>query len=71
MENPFRIDDSIDTVVKRVPATAAVLLRHRMACVGCAIASFHTVADVCAEYDLDPSVLIDELRVVTEIAPNG
>ena len=34
------------------PETARVFLAHRMACVGCPFAPFHTVADVCAEYAL-------------------
>ena len=32
------------------PETARVFLARRMACVGCPVAPFHTVADACAEY---------------------
>jgi hybrid cluster-associated redox disulfide protein len=32
------------------PETARVFLARRMACAGCPLARFHTVADACAEY---------------------
>jgi len=44
------------------PATIPVFLRHRMLCVGCLIAPFHTIADACAEYGLDEDAFTAELR---------
>ncbi|RBI83143.1 hypothetical protein DRV85_16995 [Rhodosalinus halophilus] len=35
------------------PACIRVFLRHRMRCVGCPIAPFHTVIDACREHDVD------------------
>lgn len=44
------------------PQTIPVFLRHRMACVGCVMAPFETLADVAAIYGLQPSRLLDELQ---------
>ena len=44
------------------PATIPVFLRHRMLCVGCLIAPFHTIADACKEYGLDEAAFAAELR---------
>lgn len=60
----FRPDDSIDAVMRQMPAAVGVLLEHRLACVGCAIAPFHTIEDICAEYGLDAATLISRLRAV-------
>ncbi|MBU6444031.1 MAG: hydrid cluster protein-associated redox disulfide domain protein [Alphaproteobacteria bacterium] len=43
------------------PATVATLLKHRMACVGCPIAPFHTLEDVCQEYRLESGAFLREL----------
>ena len=46
----------------RWPQTAAVFLAHRMACFGCPITPFHTVADACAEFGLDEAAFRAALR---------
>jgi hybrid cluster-associated redox disulfide protein len=53
---------SVDDVMRRWPTTVAVFVRHRMACVGCAIAPHHTVEEASAEYGLAASAFLDELR---------
>ena len=45
-------DPSLAELFAAHPQTARVFLARRMACVGCPIAPFHTVADACAEYAL-------------------
>ena len=52
----------VDDVMNGHPATIAVFLRHRMACVGCLMGPFHTVADAAAEYEIAPEELVAELR---------
>lgn len=44
------------------PATIPVFMRHRMLCVGCLIAPFHTIVDACAEYGIDEEAFSAELR---------
>jgi len=60
-----RVDDPdlpLADLMAAWPATIPVFLRHRMVCVGCAIAPFHTIVDACAEYRLDEAEFAAELR---------
>lgn len=55
-------DTNVDELLGRFPATARVFIRRRMACVGCEIARFETVADVCRIYRQPLDVILAELR---------
>jgi hybrid cluster-associated redox disulfide protein len=59
-----RIDPSlsVDEVMRRWPATIAVFIRHRMACVGCAIGPFHSIEDGSIEHDIPLTRLLAELE---------
>ena len=50
---------------RRRPETARVFLAHRMGCVGCPIAPFHSVRDACAEYALAEARFRAELAAAT------
>jgi hybrid cluster-associated redox disulfide protein len=50
---PFRSDDLVDDIMRTAPHTICVFLAFRMACVGCPIATFHTVDDACREHGID------------------
>lgn len=64
----FDSRETIDTVMRRQPGTIRILLKHGMACIGCAIAPYHTIGEVGAEYDLP----IDEfLHELVEAAKTG
>jgi len=49
-------------VLRRWPRTARVFIHRRMACVGCPIARFESVADVAEAYHISPTELVDALR---------
>ncbi|UPK37073.1 DUF1858 domain-containing protein [Bradyrhizobium sp. 186] len=49
----FRSDDLVDDIMRTAPHTIRVFLAFRMACVGCPIATFHTVEDACREHGID------------------
>lgn len=51
------------------PGTMRVFWRRRMACVGCPIAPFHTVADACRDYGIDEAAFRAELRAAAEATP--
>jgi hybrid cluster-associated redox disulfide protein len=51
----------VSEVLKRWPASATVFVRRCMACVGCAMAPFDTLADAAAEYGLTLDGLLREL----------
>lgn len=54
---------SINELLERFPQTACLLIRYRMACVGCDIAAFHTVAEAVAIYGVNAERFFSELDV--------
>ncbi len=62
MKHEPKQDMSMDAIMRAWPGTIRVVLHHRMFCVGCPVASFHTIADACREHD------VDETRFRSEIA---
>lgn len=54
-------DLSMDEIMRKWPVTAAVVLRHRLLCVGCPVGSFHTVAEACDAHGLDEDEFVDAL----------
>ena len=55
-------NETVAALLAREPRAARVLLNHGMHCVGCAIAPFETLADICAIYGVSVEQLIVELR---------
>ena len=53
---------NVAEVLRRWPQTARVFIDRRMACVGCPIARFESVADVAEAYQIPPAELVDALR---------
>jgi hybrid cluster-associated redox disulfide protein len=60
----------VDDVMRRWPATIRVFLNHRMHCVGCPIACFHTVEDACREHEVDLTDFLDDIRAAAA-RPDG
>ncbi|AMX98029.1 hypothetical protein A4R28_30330 (plasmid) [Mesorhizobium ciceri] len=52
----------VDEIMRKWPATVAVVLRYKMLCVGCPIGTFHTVAEACLEHHVDESRFIADLE---------
>ena len=59
---PVEPTQLVDDVMRRWPMTIRVFLNHRMHCVGCPIACFHTVRDACAEHRIDERAFLADLR---------
>ncbi len=55
------VDLTVADVLARWPAAAHVFVRLGTSCVGCPFAPFETVADVAANYHLDPMELATAL----------
>lgn len=55
-------DMVVDEIMRKWPATVAVVLRYKMLCVGCPIGTFHTVAEACLEHHVDESRFIADLE---------
>jgi hybrid cluster-associated redox disulfide protein len=60
---PIEPDQTVDEVMRRWPETIRVFLDWRMHCVGCPVASFHSVATACLEHDVDQADFMAALRV--------
>jgi hybrid cluster-associated redox disulfide protein len=52
----------VDDIMRRWPSTIRVFITHRMRCVGCPIACFHTVDDACREHGVDRVRFLADLR---------
>jgi hybrid cluster-associated redox disulfide protein len=67
MAQAIRIGDlTIEAILHRWPQTAVVFHRHKMACVGCAVASFCSVADAANFYSLPLDLFLAELAEVID-----
>jgi hybrid cluster-associated redox disulfide protein len=55
-------DLTVAEVIDRWPETIPVFFRYRMACVGCLMAPFETLADVVVVYGLDLECFMNELQ---------
>ena len=54
--------DLVDDVMRGAPGTIRVFLEHKMGCVGCPIATFHTIEDACREHGVDSTAFLRALR---------
>ena len=60
----IEMDTLVDDVMRRHPATIRTFLNYKMACVGCPIACFHTVADACREHGVEATSFLTALHTV-------
>ncbi len=51
----------VDTFLSRFPQAAAVFVAYRMACAGCLLSEFHTLAEAARIYGLTLSEFLEEL----------
>lgn len=58
---PISFYDSVDDVMRVRPETIRVFLEFKLGCVGCPIATFHTVDDACREHGIDRDVFMEAL----------
>jgi hybrid cluster-associated redox disulfide protein len=63
--------ETVSALLARDPRAARILLNHRMHCVGCAIAPFETLAEVCLVYGVPLEPLLEELRQGLGAGPSG
>ncbi|HYC02582.1 MAG TPA: hypothetical protein VED40_04775 [Azospirillaceae bacterium] len=55
-------DDIVADLLEAAPPLGAVFHARAMACPGCVMAPFETVAEAAGAYDLDPDELVAALR---------
>ena len=66
---PVESTQLVDEVMRQWPATIRAFLNHKMRCVGCPIACFHTVDDACREHGTDRALFLADLRGAIEGPP--
>ena len=62
MKSLFTEHMSMDEIMRAWPGTIRVILQHRMLCVGCPIAPFHTISDACREHSVDEALFLDDIK---------
>lgn len=62
MEDATLTELTVAELLTRWPQMIPVFLRHQMACVGCSMAPFETLADVAVIYDIHLPHFIGELQ---------
>ncbi|MDX8525979.1 DUF1858 domain-containing protein [Mesorhizobium sp. MSK_1335] len=62
MKRKSNDDKTMDDLMRATPAAIRVVLQHGMLCVGCPIASFHTISEAAREHDLDKDQLRRDLQ---------
>lgn len=62
MEPTLDNNITMDEMMRKWPTTIRVVLRYRMLCVGCPIASFNTISDAAKEHDIDEKLLRRDLE---------
>jgi hybrid cluster-associated redox disulfide protein len=60
-------DLTVAEVMDRWPQTIPIFFRYRMACVGCPIAPFETLAEVATIFSLDLDGFVNELQQTIQI----
>ena len=66
---PVEATQLVDDVMRRWPMTIRAFLNHRMHCVGCPIACFHTVGDACREHGVDQAEFLADLEAIIAQGP--
>jgi hybrid cluster-associated redox disulfide protein len=58
------LDMTVDQMMKRWSASIRVFIDFKMSCVGCPIASFHSVDEASREHTIDATVFLGALQLV-------
>ncbi|HEX6305465.1 MAG TPA: DUF1858 domain-containing protein [Anaerolineales bacterium] len=59
-------DLTVADLLARWPETIPVFIKHKLSCVGCAMAPFDSLSEVAKIYDLGCECFLNELRSVIE-----
>jgi len=59
------LDMTVDQVMNLWPASIRVFMNFKMSCVGCPIATFHSVDEASREHKIDAAALLGALRLVS------
>lgn len=57
-------DMTVDQVMSRWPASIRVFMDFKMSCIGCPIATFHSVDEASREHKIDGAAFLTALQAV-------
>jgi hybrid cluster-associated redox disulfide protein len=60
------LQDPVSTALATSVAVVNVFVRRRMACPGCAMAPFMTLAEAATAYRIDPQMLLAEVQAAVQ-----
>ena len=60
-------EQTVDDVMQRWPSTIRVFLAYGMHCVGCPIATFHSVDEACSEHGVDLELFLRSLHQAAQM----
>jgi hybrid cluster-associated redox disulfide protein len=66
---PLEASLTVAEILAQWPQVIPVFIHHRMACVGCVMAPFETLAEAAIIYHLDLDSFLRELRQTIEAEP--
>jgi len=66
-----RLDQPVKEIIARWPATARVFIGRKMACVGCTMAPFQTLAAAARAYHLSEASLLAEMQAAAAGDPES
>lgn len=66
MQKRYHDDMSMDEIMQIWPASIRTILDYGLLCVGCPIASFHTVDDAVREHGIPEEEFRNALRSITD-----
>ena len=57
---------TMNAIMREWPATIRVILDRGLLCVGCPVASFHTLSEAAREHSVDESSLFSDIRIAAD-----
>jgi hydroxylamine reductase len=71
MAEVINVHETVSALLTRDPRAARILLNHHMHCVGCVMAPFETLAEVCLVYGVPLEELLEQVRHASGAEPSG
>jgi hybrid cluster-associated redox disulfide protein len=62
---------TMDAIMREWPATIRVILDRGLLCVGCPVASFHTLSEAAREHSVDQRSLDRDIQIAIEAIKPG
>ena len=69
--SPISGETIVEEILDQFPSAAKVFVGRRMHCVGCPIARFETLAEVCRIYRQAVDGMVAELSAVCSVLPHA